>query len=55
MKCKLSTDRVSNLFFHIKGRTWVVGVRQRRTEEEPDGSGEKMCGLTDRCCTASVR
>ena len=41
-------EAVRNLFFHLKGRTWDVGVGERHTEEEPDGSGEKTCGLTDR-------
>jgi hypothetical protein len=55
MKCKLNMEADRNLFFHVKGRTWVVGVRERRTEEEPKGLCEKICGLTDRCRTASVR
>ena len=55
MKCKLSNEDVRNLFFDAKGRTWDVRVGERRTEEEPNGSVEKMCGSTDRRCNASVR
>ena len=44
-------DAINNLFFHVRGRTWVVGVREQRTEEDSTGS----VGLAERRCTVSVR
>jgi hypothetical protein len=54
MKCKLSMEAVRNLLYCVEGRTWVVAIGEGRTEEEPIGSGEKMCGLTDECCTVRL-